>query len=133
MRSRTNLCWLVVVAVGLIPACGPGAEESGPGGAVQRFYRHLNDGDYATAKALYNAETRKMLDDPDLSSEEGFREWAAQQTRDGSISRVEILSAEIAGDEARVEFEIRFRDGSTQAGQVTAKLEDGEWKLGFLG
>jgi len=133
MTKRTIPCLTVVTLLGLILACAPGAEESGPGGAVQRFYRNLNDGDYATAKALYNAEARALLDDPDFSSEEGFRTWARQHTREGTISKVDILTVDTAGEEARVEYRILFEDGSAETGEVTATLEDGEWKLGLLG
>lgn len=133
MRNRTSLFLVIILALGLIPACSPGADESGPGGAVQRFYEHLNNGEYADAKALYNAEARKLLDDPEFSSDEGFRDWARQHTHQGSISEVKILSAETVEGEAHVEFEIVFDDGSTQAGQVTTTLENDEWKLGLLG
>lgn len=133
MRKQPIPCLTVAVLLGLILACAPGADESGPGGAVQRLYRHLNDGDYAAAKGLYNSEARALLDDPDFSSEEGFRTWARQHTREGTVSNVDILSVDTVGEEARVEFRIVFEDGSSESGQVTATLEDGEWKLGLLG
>jgi hypothetical protein len=133
MRNRAGLILIIVTALAVIAACSSGPDDSGPGGTVQRFYTHLNDGDYAAAKALYNTEARTLLDDPDFSSEEGFRTWAEQHTRQGSIAEVRILSEETTEGEARVEFEIVFDDGATQAGQVTATLEEDKWKLGLLG
>lgn len=133
MRNRTGLALIAIIALGLIPACSPGADDSGPGGAVKRFYEHLNAGDHAAAKAIYNAEARALLDDPEFSSEEGFRTWASQHTREGTISEIRILNEEAEEGSALVEFVIVFEDGTTQAGQVTATLEGEEWKLGLLG
>jgi hypothetical protein len=132
MRKHTGL-FLVLIILLLVPACSTGTDQTGPGGAVQRFYGHLNDGDYAAAKDLYNTRAREALDDPEFSSEEGFRMWAEDHTKQGSIAEIRILSEETAENECHVKFEIVFDDGTTQAGQVTATLEGEEWKLDLIG
>jgi hypothetical protein len=125
---------LLLLALALLPACSGGDEASGPGGAVQRFYEHLNSGDIAGAKSLYNAEALKLLNDPDFSSEEGFANWAKEHTKDGSISGVTILGTEaLESGGNRVEFQINYDDGSSTTAEVTATEENGEWKLGLLG
>lgn len=133
MRKPTGLFLIVVLALCLVPACSPGADDSGPGGAVKRFYRHLNAGDYAAAKELYTTAARTTIDDPDFSSEEGFRDWALEHTRQGTISEVRILNEETGDGSSHLEYELVFEDGTTQAGRVTATLEGEEWKLGLLG
>jgi len=125
---------VLLLALALILACSGTDEASGPGGAVQRFYEHLNSGDYADAKSLYNAEALELLNDPDFSSEEGFANWAKEHTKAGSISEVTILGTEaLESGGSRVEFQINYDDGSSTTAEVTATEENGEWKLGLLG
>jgi hypothetical protein len=124
----------LLLVLALLPGCAGGDEVSGPGGAVQRFYEHLNSGDIAGAKSLYNAEALELLNDPNFSSEEGFANWAREHTKDGSISEVTILGTEELEDGgSRVEFQINYGDGSSTTQEVTATQENGEWKLGLLG
>lgn len=134
MTSRRASWTALILAVGLIAGCSGGSsEEEGPGGAVQQFYRHLNDGDYAAAKAMYSAEVLAVLDDPEVSSEEGFRSWARTETKEGSVSAVDILGEEAAEEEVRIEYRVDYRDGTSKTGSVTVTQRDGVWKLGFLG
>jgi hypothetical protein len=135
MRNGRLLALPLLLILALIPACSSGPDEAeGAGGAVQRFYGHLNDGDYAAAKDLYNQAALELLNDPDFSTDDSFREWAQGHTKNGTISAVTIVgSEELDSGETRVEFQISYEDGSTTSGEVTATLEDGEWKLGLLG
>jgi hypothetical protein len=131
MLKRQPALLLILLVIGLMLACSKSGEAEGPGGAVQQFYEQLNSGNYNAAKEMYNAEARATLNDPELSSAAGFRTWANTQTKDRTISKVEIL--ESASDEsgATIDYEIQYRDGSTKRGQVQLTQEEGEWKLGF--
>jgi hypothetical protein len=131
MMKRQPSLLLILVAIGLLLACSKSGEAEGPGGVVQQFYDQLNSGNYSAAKEMYNAEARATLNDPEVSSAAGFRTWANTQTKDRTISRVEII--ESASDEtgATVDYEIQYRDGSAKRGQVRLTQEEGEWKLGF--
>ena len=134
MHNGRLMAAALLATVTLIVACSGSDQATGPGGAVQRFYEHLNAGDYAAAKSLYNAEALRLLNDPEFSSDEGFANWAKGHTRDGSISEVTILGTEeLESGETRVEFQINYEDGSSTTAEVTATEEDGEWKLGLLG
>jgi hypothetical protein len=114
-----------------MPACSRGVDAEGPAGAVQLFYEQLNDGKYNNAKEMYSTEVRATLDDPEVSSEVGFRTWADTQTKNRTISEVEIL-AEVSDESgATVDFRIAYRDGTAKTSQVKLTQENGEWKLGF--
>lgn len=123
--------FLALLALGLTLACSKGGDAQGPGGAVQLFYERLNDGDYSAAREMYNAESRATLNDPEFSSAAGFRTWADTQTKGRSISEVEILQSVNDATGATVDYEIRYRDGSTKKSRVRLTEEEGEWKLGF--
>ena len=96
---------------------------------MQNFYRHLGAGSYEAARAMYSAEAREIVADPEM-----FRSWADQATRQDSIEKVVITGSNIAEDQvnASVDFEIEFRDGSTEAYSVRLVDEGGEWELGLV-
>jgi hypothetical protein len=132
MRDMLAACLAVALCCGPILNCASGEEEGGPGHTVQQFYRHLNDGAYVEAKGLYNAEALAVLDDPDVSSDEGFRAWAQQETKSGIISEVTIVNSSVEEMSAAVEFEIVYGDGTRLQRSVTLTQEAGQWKLGFI-
>jgi hypothetical protein len=131
MLDKRSLPLVLLLLPVLMLSCSQSTDEGGPGGAVKRFYTHLNNGDYQAAKEMYDAEVRKTVDDPELFSEAGFRSWAEEQTKRRSIARVEVLQA--TGDETAtdVEYEITYRDGSSKKSRVRLTQEEGEWRLGF--
>ena len=114
MHKRRMIPLIVLLALVLIPACssGPG-EAEGPGGAVQRFYKHLNDENYRAARGLYTQEALELLSDPEFSTEQSFRNWAKEHTKQGSISGVTILGTEtLDTGGTRVEYQIDYDDGA---------------------
>ncbi len=113
------------------PAASP-ATEQGPGATVQRFYTFLNQRRYADAKALYTAETLKIVDDPQMMGPGAFERWGQTETRMESVKNVSIVNTQESGDTATVQFEIAFGDGSKETKQVEMKLEGGNWKLGMV-
>ena len=122
---------LLLLALSL---CGCSSEpaDTGPGAAVRQFYDRLNQGDHTGAIALYSAESRGVLDDPAGSGV--FGGWAEGETKGRSVAEVRIVStAEHAGGGgAEVQFEVRYRDGTSVTRQVSLVQEDGAWRLGFI-
>ncbi len=129
-RRSTIRLTLISLAAALLLGCTPGGEpleSSGPVASVKSFYRHLNEGNYDEAKALYTAEARQAVEDPEL-----FRSWAEQATRQGTISEIQIISESDQEGSASVEFEIVFADGSVEQHTVELSDQDGDWKLGLI-
>ena len=132
--SRNLLRTLIPLLLGLLVlGCSSGEQEPGPADAVEAFYEHLNDGDYSQAMALYNTEARKVLEDPDSASAEGFATWAKGETKDGTIDHVEVTDERKADESVTVEYQVRYTDGTRALHTVTLTLEDGAWKLGLIG
>jgi hypothetical protein len=100
---------------------------------VEEFYERLNDGDYRRAMALYNAEARQVLDDPDSASTEGFAEWAKLETKNGTVDRVQVMDERADEENATVDFQVVYSDGTRTVHTVKLTLEEGEWKLGLIG
>jgi len=135
MRNTLASSLLVILMFAVMASCS-GAPDDGPGPTVQRFFDHMNTGDYDAAKSLYTAEVLAVLEDPEFSSDDSFRDWAAQLTRDGTIASVEISATETDPTDAStalVRYEIRFQDGSTQPGEVTLTEGESGWRLGLIG
>ena len=139
MRHRHQITLSLLLFLALLPACSSeqGSSEQGPGGAVQRFYQHLNAGDYDAAKAIYTGEALAVIDDPEISSPEAYQSWARQRTHEGTIDRVTIVGTEQEeGEEAGtgailVEFQLHFGDGSIETYEAPVTEENGEWKVGL--
>lgn len=131
-HPRRHFLWL---ALALVAASGcASAPDGGPEQAVQGFYTHLNDGNYGAAIGLYSAEALSVLQDPDSASDSAFAAWAKEETKEGSVDRVEVVQQEATGDDsATVEFRVVYRDGSTAEHTVTVTRESGAWKMGLIG
>jgi hypothetical protein len=54
---------------------------------------------------------------------------ADEDTRNGTIVKVEILKEEIRGEEAKVHYRIHYKDGQTKDDDASLIKEKGEWKL----
>jgi hypothetical protein len=122
------LLWILFAS-----GCASGPSE-GPGQSIEQFYRHLNEGNYREAMALYSFEARQVLEDPDTASDAGFAEWAKVETKDGKVDEVRVVQQQDSDDSnATVEYKIIYRDGSSVDRRVTMTLEDGQWKLGLIG
>jgi len=126
---------IVLAALLVLAGAGCASESSdGPQQSIEQFYQHLSDRNYRGAMSLYNAEARKVLEDPDMASDSGFAEWAKLETKDGKIDAVTVVQQENPDEtRATVEFRVVYSDGSTVDRTVTLTLEDGQWKLGLIG
>ena len=112
------------------PEEAPDEEQAaGPGRAVQDFYRHLNDGNYPQAQAMYDSEALDTIGDPDVMGEGGFEAWALAETHNGTVRRVDIVSADELPNAATVRYKVFFEDGSAADKQVTlvSKTASGGW------
>lgn len=127
MRRFCFLALLLVIA-SLAVGCGGNSPEK----AVREFYKHLNAGNYSTAKELYTAEARSLVDSSLMALAGGFSQWADQETKVGTVEEVNILSSEARGETATVDYEIVYEDGSTVRKIVSLLKEDGSWKIGLI-
>ena len=132
MRIRPY--WLILLIGGslLVPGCSSGPQEGSPGHTVQQFFERLNDGNYDSAKALYDADALQAVDDPAVSSPEAFSQWALSETKRGTLSDVRILESETGESEAQIDYELRYMDGSSKRGSVRLTQEQGQWRLGLV-
>jgi hypothetical protein len=108
------------------PAGAPA--ESGAGQAVRSFYDHLNAGHHDAALALYIDANRTAMAAPDS----GFAEWAAEETKGGTIQEVVVEPVTIPGDTVKVPFTLVYQDGSRAERTVDAYRIVGNWQLGSI-
>jgi hypothetical protein len=135
MRGLKSLLLLLALAGLLMSGCASSEQGAGEAAqAVQDFYEHLNDGDYDAARALYNAEARDVLLDPNTASEDAYSAWAKLETKEGKIDRVEIVGEEeIPEQGTKVQYRVVYSDGSSVERSVPVTLEQGAWKIGLIG
>ena len=132
MRREGWIRSIVVLLVAVLPHCAPSDVAGGPQDTVKTFYRHLDEGSYEAAKQLYDDSVRTVLDDPESSSEEGFRAWVRKETKNGIVSRLEIDNPTVTESSARLNYAIVYEDGTRERRSVTLTRHDEQWKLGFI-
>ena len=128
--------WISLVALALFggaAGCSSGPDD-GPDAVVRQFYDHLNDGAYDRALALYSAEAKAALVDPEAAdSRELFAEWAQIETKEGKVDEVRVIDQSAEESSATIEFEVVYSDGSRASRKVELTRVDGGWKLGLIG
>jgi hypothetical protein len=128
--SPNRLAALAVPIVILALACS--SEPTGPERALRDFYDNLNQGEYGAAMALYEEDFREFLEDP-ATGGTSFADWARNETKNGSITDVRVLSENTSAGKSAIEFEIEYADGSSSRRRVSLTETGGEWRLGVIG
>ena len=118
--SRSLCRLLLPLFLGLLLlGCSPTEKVGAPGQAVESFYQHLNERNYRAAIALYNAEAREILDDPNAATPAGFAEWAQLETKDGRVDSIHVVQEQAEETTATVDYEIVYRDGTRATRNVS--------------
>lgn len=128
---------IAALALAVAAACSssdepPPSQQSGPEQTLQEFYHSLNDGDYASAMALYGQDALDVWEDPNLAGSSSFEKWARDHTHGGQIDRVSVIRESAAGPATNVEYEVVYRDGASVQHKVDLVQEEGRWKMGLI-
>jgi len=132
VRWALSLC-ATVTTVALL-GCSPGGSLFGgsPESTVKAFYEHLNNGEYSKAKDLYTTEARQLVDGQLMALAGGFAKFGEQESKGGTISEVKILSSQVRGEGATVQYQVLYKDGSATTKSVSLTKEGGSWKMGVI-
>ncbi len=93
-----------------------------PGDVTRHFFRAMEMGDADALKQMI-----APLEQRRVSSLVGQR--TPDIKRRGGIDSIIVSNERASGDDANVEFEIRFLDGSRESGQIDFIKLDDEWKV----
>jgi hypothetical protein len=132
--KRSCRVWIPLFCiVALFGACS--SSDSGKSEtelAIQQFYDRLGAEDYPTALGYYSMQVREMLEVTGGGVDESYIEWAREETKQGSVERVEIVNETVEAETADIKYRVVYDDGSTAERTVSLTREEGEWKLGFI-
>jgi hypothetical protein len=130
IMNRISNAWIPVLCLlALCAACSSGSSTSETELAVQQFYDRLGAEDYTAVLDLYSADVRDALQISGGQVDQGYVEWAQEETKMGKVNGIEIVEESVDGDTAEVKYRIAYGDGSTSDRSVKLTQEDGEWKL----
>ena len=104
--------------------------SNSPEAVVIRFYKNLNAGEYSKTREMYSAEALQFID-AQLPGDR-FIQWADMETRKGTISDVNVKSADTRGEKSDLSLTLSYKDGASVERTVTLKQENGDWKLGLI-
>ena len=131
--KRISRGWLPVLCLlALCVACSSSTTSSETEVAIQQFYDRLGAEDYTAVLAMYNVEVRQALQISGGQVDQGFVEWAQEETKMGRVDRIEIVEESVENDTAEVKYRVVYGDGSTTERSVGLTREEGQWKLGFI-
>ncbi len=120
------LAAILCVGAALFTACG--RANKSPSQIVRDLYDAANAGRYVAAEKYFCADARKYIKG---AYPRGLKALCDQQTRYGTLVKVEILKEEIKGDEATVMAKLWFKDKTAIAEKTKLIKERGEWKIAF--
>ena len=135
--SATALKAIIAIAllIALLFILTRDAYPKTPSKVLQAAWQAANQGDIAQAEQYLSINTLGWLDDtlammPGKSLETIMRDKWDQRTRHQTIQTLEILSEDIRGTTATVNYILHFNDGTKSAPrQETLIREDGRWKI----
>ncbi len=116
----------------LLTACGsvPAPFQKSPGDVVRAFYLAANEGRYSEAEQMLSEDAKRAIKGDLGQLAGGFKSICDKNTRDGTITRVDIQKEEVRGEGANVVIKISFKDGSSKDGDRNSLIkEKGSWKL----
>ena len=122
---------LLFVALLGLASCGTTLlGGSSPTSIVKDYYTACNAGNYSTAEN-YLSEDARNLNHGSLGQLAGGTKAACDHdSRNGTVTTVEIKSESVRGEGATVIANIHFKNGSVKIGDVTQMIkENGNWKV----
>jgi hypothetical protein len=129
--KRKVTAFVLLIAFASFIACkGASPFQKSPGEVVKAFLTAANDGKYSDAKALLSDDATKAIDGELGQLAGGFKKICDSDTKDGTITQVDIVKEEIRGEGATVIATIHYKDGSKKSEDKNQLiLEKGSWKL----
>lgn len=111
----------VLIAASVIMAgCFGG---SGPTAAVKGWFNAMNEGKLQDAVGYLSGGLKEM------SKMDGGKSMSDEMTKQGTMTKLEIVSEEVRGEGATVKTRVHFKDGSVEDQTITLVQEDGKWKV----
>jgi hypothetical protein len=103
---------------------------SSPSSVVKKLFNACNAGEYSKAKELYTTSLQKTIDGDLGALAGGMKGICDDETRNGTITNVEIKSEDVRGEGAVVIANIHFKDGNTKEADKSELIkENGVWRL----
>jgi uncharacterized protein (DUF2252 family) len=128
---RRSKLWVLAASMGVmvlsVGCSGTGFLSKSPSQVVVASEMAGNAGKYSEARSYIAQGLQQMIDQRGGDAE--LKRHIDEDTKNGTIARVEILKEEIRGEGASVSYRIYYKDGQTRDDNATLIKEKGEWKL----
>jgi hypothetical protein len=121
-----------IAIAALLAGCGGVASpfQKSPGDVVKAFYQAANDGKYSEAQQLLSEDAQRAIKGDLGQLAGGFKKVCDENTRGGTIARIDVQKEEVRGEGATVVVKVWFKDGSAKDGDRNSLIkEKGAWKL----
>jgi len=128
MKTRNSLFATLVVFLTLLSGCGLG--QKSPSQVVKAFYEAANAARYSEVEQYIASDTLSLVKGTLGAFAGGLKGWCDLETKNGTLTKVDIIREEARGEGATVFARIHFKDGTTKENDKTQLIkEKGEWKI----
>src|SRR5262245_11403980 len=101
-----------------------GCGGSGPASVVKSYFNAMNSGKYSEAIEYLTGGMK------DLAKVDGGKGMSDEMTKNGTMSKLEIVSEEVRGEGATVKVRIHFKNGDVEdSPPISLIKQDGKWKI----
>ena len=136
MQTKKFAVGTILIFSLFIAGCGVVQQVSNfnskPSDIAKKMYREIEAGNTDAFLALVaeGGELSEQLNTPDKKDvSDGLAKMAADTKARKGIASVDIQNEEIKGDNANVNGNVRFNDGSSAPFRMTMVKQNGAWKI----
>ncbi len=109
---------MVMMCVALA-GCGGG----GPEGTVKGWFNSMNAGKHSDAMTYLTPALKEF------ANMDGGKSMSDEMTRNGTMTKIEIVSTEVRGEGATVKARAHYKDGGVEDHDVSLVKQEGKWKV----
>jgi hypothetical protein len=103
---------------------------SSPSNVVKTFYMSCNSGEYSKAEDILSSDSKKLIHGDLGGLIGGMKGLCDKDSRDGTITSIDIKSENVRGEGASVIFDVHFKNNDANPGATEELIkENGTWKI----
>jgi hypothetical protein len=123
----TRIRVFILLLFMLVPIACAG---SSPSDAVKKCAMLANEGKYSEASKYLSKDAINFLQSPSVVAMGGMKGFMDRNTKNGTITKIEVIKEEVRGEAATDYTNTYYKDGEVERNEETHLIkEDGKWKI----
>lgn len=115
---------LIFLVMAFLTACGQ-SNSSSPTESLNALFDHAKNGEYSEMEKYISTNILNAME----SNGYGMNAYADDITQDGDIEAIEVVSEDIKGEGATIQYIAKYKDDTEKEESVSLIKEDDTWKV----